>query len=195
MADICGSLVDGFEGFQQWGFVVQRFAGISDEDSRDAECIAYDESGRGRVPGGIAACLECVPDTAVRKTGCIRFLLDQQFAGELFDHATFSVVFDESVVLLGRSLGQRMEPVCVVGGTHFDRPFLHADGNGIGWFSVEWSAVVDTVRDSSICFFSKVFEHLRPVEYVLPEITGWTFVRSRNFHSLFLEGCFYYSES
>ena len=98
-------------------------------------------------------------------------------------------------MLLGRSFGQRVEPVRVVGGTHFDRPLLHAGGYGVGSFAVERSTVVDAVRDPFIRFFSEVFEHLRPVEYVLPEIVGWTFGRSRYFCSLFLEGCFYYSES
>ena len=104
-------------------------------------------------------------------------------------------MFDESIVLLGRSFGQRMEPVCVVGGTHFDRPLLHAGGYGVGCFAVEGSAVVDAVRDPFVRFFGKVFEHLCPVEHVLSEIVGGTFGRSRYFCSPFLEGCLYYSES
>ena len=104
-------------------------------------------------------------------------------------------MFDESIMLLGCSFGQRMEPMRVVGGSHSDRPLLHAGSYDVGCFSVERSAVVDAVRDPFVRFFRKIFEHLRPVEYVLPEIVGWTFGRSRYFCSPFLEGCFYYSES
>ena len=44
VADIDRSLVDGLQGFQERCLVVQRLTGIGDEDGRDAERIAHDES-------------------------------------------------------------------------------------------------------------------------------------------------------
>ena len=70
-------------------------------------------------------------------------MLDQQFALELLDHATFTVMLNEGIVLLGRSLGQRMEPVCIVGNTLLHRPFLHAGSYGVCCFPIQRSTVVD----------------------------------------------------
>ena len=67
MADIGCCLVDGTKSLQQGSFIVKGFAGIGDEDGRDAESVFDDESGGGGVPCGIAPRLECVADTSVRE--------------------------------------------------------------------------------------------------------------------------------
>ena len=45
VADIYGCLVDGLQRFQERSLIVQRLAGIGNEDGRDAERIAHDECG------------------------------------------------------------------------------------------------------------------------------------------------------
>ena len=195
MAYVDGSLVYGFERFQQWGFIVEGFAGVGDEDGRDTQGVTHDKSRRGRVPGGVTAGFERITDTAVREAGGIGFLLYEQFAGKLFDHAAFAVVFDESVMFFGCPFGEGVEPVGIMCCTHFDGPFLHTGGYGVGSFAVEGGTVVDGVDQSGIGFFRKILEHLLAVEYVLSEIFRRTFCRGGYFGGSFLEGRFYYSES
>ena len=48
---------------------------------------------------------------------CLRLLLHQQLSAELLDHASVAVVLHEGIVLLGRAIRQRLEPVCIVGDT------------------------------------------------------------------------------
>jgi len=43
MADIFGCLVQGFDGADQRGLVVQRFTGIGDEYGRDTQGVVYDK--------------------------------------------------------------------------------------------------------------------------------------------------------
>ena len=51
-----------------------------------------------------------ITDTAVRERRSIRLLLYQQFACELFHHASLAVMFDESVMLFCRTFGERCKP-------------------------------------------------------------------------------------
>ena len=52
-------------------------------------------------------------------------------------------MLDEGIVLLGRSLSQRVEPVRIVGDTLLHRPFFHASGYGVCGFPIQRSTVVD----------------------------------------------------
>ena len=55
---------------------------------------AGEETSHDRIASGF----KCVPDTAVGKTGRIRFLLDKQFAREAFYNITVITEFNKAVV-------------------------------------------------------------------------------------------------
>ena len=169
-AYVDGCLVYGTQGFQQRCLVVQRFAGIGNENSRDAKGVVHDECRGGGVPCRVTAGFECIADAAVRETGCIRFLLYKQFAGEFLHHAALAVVFHKSIVLFGSTFGQRMEPVRIVGRPHFHRPFLHTCGNLVGYAAVQRSSVVNHIRQFGIHLARQIAEHLLLVEYILGKI-------------------------
>ena len=77
VAHLCGGAVNGVQCPEQRGLVVERLAGIGDEDGGDAEGV-IDHKGRRRgVPGSVAASLEGVADAAVGETGAVGFLLSQ----------------------------------------------------------------------------------------------------------------------
>ena len=71
------------------------------------------------------------------ETGCIRFLLDKQFAREAFYNITVVTEFNKAVVLFGSSVSQRLEPMSVVGNIKGLCPILHAIGYHVGHFTID----------------------------------------------------------
>ena len=55
------------ECFQQRCFIVKCFACIGYENSGDTQCAVYNKSRRRNVPCRIAACFECISDSAIRE--------------------------------------------------------------------------------------------------------------------------------
>ena len=104
-------------------------------------------------------------------------------------------MFYEGIVLLGRTLGEGLEPVSVVCGTHLLSPLLHALGYGICDGAVEACTVVNHVDEFVINICGQVLVHLLTVEYVLAKVFGGTFGRGCHFYSFLLEGLFHYLES
>ena len=137
LADLSGSHVHGMEGAEQGSLVVESLTRIGDEDGGNTKGIVDDEDGRRGIPGRVAACLEGVADTTGGEGRSVGFLLNEQFAGKFLNHTTLEVVFDEGVVLLGCALGQRLEPVGVVGHTILYGPLLDASCHGVGDGTVE----------------------------------------------------------
>ena len=166
--------VDGCQRAQQRGLVVERLARIGDEHGRDAERRADDEGGRRGVPGGVAARFERVADSAVGERRGIGFLLDEQLAGELFEHAAPSVGFGEGVVFLGGSPRERLEPVGVVVGAVLHRPLLHACGDAVGHFAREGRAVFHGLDQRFVGLAVEIPPHDVAPEDQLPEIIGRT---------------------
>ena len=160
------SLVYSCQCLEQWSLVVECLAGIRDEDGRDTQSLVYDEGWRWYVPCGITTSFEGIADTTVREARCIRFLLYQEFAREAFDYTTVVTEFDESVVLLCRTVGQWLEPVCIVSYIECLCPALHAVGNHVRHFAVEGDTLFDGVDNRLICFGRKEFLHLLAVEYM-----------------------------
>ena len=127
-----GGFLQSLDGAQERSLLVERFAGIATECSRDAErgavAMTLDESGGSRVPSRIAAGFECRTQTAAGERRCVRFAHNQVLAAEAHDGlAVFG--FQEGVVLFGSGAGQGLEPVSKVRGTAVDGPFLHGMGD------------------------------------------------------------------
>ena len=171
-ADVGGSLVHGVEGSEEGCLVVERLAGIGDEDGGYAEGVVDDEDGRGGVPGRISACLERVAYAAVGEGAGIGLLLYEQLARELLHHASLAVVLHEGIVLLGCAFGKGLEPMGIVRSAHLLCPLLHACGYGVGNGAVEACAVVDDIDEFDVDLLRQVFEHLLAGEHVLAEVLG-----------------------
>ena len=176
------------KGTEQWGFVVEGFACVRDEDGGDAERVVDDEDRRGGVPGGIAAGLEGAADAARRKRGGVWLLLDKEFAGELFHHASLAIVLDEGVVLLGGAFRQGLKPVGIVGHSVVDGPLLHAGSDTVGNGEVETGAVVHHVHHRLVNFFREIFVHLLSVEDLASEILRGSLTGRFYVERLLLEG-------
>ena len=182
-----GSHVHGVQGSQQRSLIVEGLARVGNEDGGNAERVVNDEDGARGVPGRVAACFERVADTARGETRGVGFLLHQQFARELLYQAALAVVFDECIVLLGRALGQRLEPVGVVGHALLVGPLLHAFGHGVGDGAVEPRTVVDDIDELFVDVARKILIHLLAVEHVFSKILRRTVGRRSHFLRHFAE--------
>ena len=191
VADSRSRLVHGVERTQERSLIVERLAGVRDEDGRDTERVVDDEHRRCGVPSRIAACLEGVAYAAVRERACVRLLLYEQLARELLYHSALAVVLDEGVVLLGCALGERLEPVCVVSDAVLVCPLLHAFSHSVGYRAVETRTVVDDIDELFVHFARKILVHLRTVEHVLAEELRRTFYRRNHFNWFLVESLGY----
>ena len=191
LANIGGRLIDGVEGTQQRSLVVEGLACVGDEDGGDTEGVVDDEDGRCGIPGGIASCLEGVADTARGERTGIGLLLYEQFTAEVLHHTSLTVMFDEGIVFLCRTLSEGLEPVRVMGSTHLLSPLFHACCHSIGYRTVQTGPVVDDVDEFGIDIRRQVFIHLLTIEHVFAEILGRSFLGCFHLYGLFLEGLFY----
>ena len=132
---------------QQRDLGVERLARPRRERGRDAQQRAVgvldDEGRRRRVPRGVAARLEGRAHAAGRERGGVRLALDELLAGEPGDRGAVARGLVEGVVLLGRRVGQRLEPVREVRGAVLHRPLAHLLGDGVGERRVERLAAVE----------------------------------------------------
>ena len=136
-ADQKSRVGDGLESLFQRGLVVQRLAGVGDEHRRDAERVINDEHRGSRIPGRVAPRLEGGADAAVRARGGVRLLLGEGFSIESLDDSTLAVIVDQGIVLLGGTLGQRLEPVRHMGDMVFHSPLLHTFGHSVSGLPVQ----------------------------------------------------------
>ena len=101
----------------------------------------------------------------------------------------------EGVVLLGSTLGQRLEPVCVVGHAHLHSPLLHACCHGVGYRAVQSCTIVHHVNHGVVDFLRQVLIHLLTCEDVLAEILRGALRGHLHVEGALLERLFYYLES
>ena len=191
MAYLCGCLADSVDGTEKRSLIVESLACVRDEDGGDTERVVDDEDGRSGVPSRIAACLEGVADTTVRERAGVRLLLYEQLAGELLYHASLAVVLHEGVMLLGCTLGKRLEPVCVVCHAVLVSPLLDAFGDSVSNRAVETCSVVDYVDKLFIDVAREILIHFRTVENVLAEELRGSFYRCKHFKGFLLESFCY----
>ena len=100
-------------------------------------------------------------------------------------------MFDKGIVLFGRSLGQGLEPVSVVGHAVLLGPLLHARSHSVGYGAVELGAVVHHIYQLAIYIGRQVLEHLGTVEHQLSEILGRTVLGSGHLDGFLVESLFY----
>jgi hypothetical protein len=128
---------------QQRDLVVEGLAGPRGERRRDAQDVAEDEGGAGRVPGRVAAGFEGRADAAVRERGGVRLALDELGAREGGDRRSVADRLVEAVVLLRRGPRERLEPVAEVGRALGQGPALHGLGHLVREVRVERVALLD----------------------------------------------------
>jgi len=186
-----GGFVDGGERLLERRLVVERFAGVGDEDGGNHQRVAHDEHGRGGVPSGVAARFERGANAAAGERARVGLLLHEHFAAELFNHAALAVVFHEGVVFFGGAFGERLEPVRAVRGAHFDGPALHALRDGVGRLQVERAALFDGVAQLLIGLLGQIAEHFFLVEDVLSEVLCRPFRGRRHVERLLARGGFH----
>src|SRR6185436_7397801 len=150
--------------------IVERLAGIADEDGRYAECATDDEGGAARVPRGVATGLEGAADAAAGKAAGVRLLLHQLAAVELLDAAPSADGLEEGVVLFRAEAGERLEPVGIVGGTLGRRPFLHAAGHLVGQLAADLRPLDDGLADSVVGILGEELAHGVLIEHALAEV-------------------------
>ena len=145
LAYLDGSLVDRRQRFQQRGFEVERFARIGDEYAGNTERLVEYECRRGGVPCRVAPGLERIAQPSVREARCVGLLLYEQLALERFERASAPHGLEKGVVLFGRRVVQRLEPVRVVGRAFLHGPRLHALRDLVGDLAVDPTSFVDRV--------------------------------------------------
>ena len=170
VAHVHRSLTHSRDRAQQGELVVESLARICDENGWDTECCIDNEGGRCCVPSRVAARLEGVADTAIGERRCVGFLLNEQLARELFEHTSHAVVFEECVVLFGRTARQRLKPVRVVCSSLIHSPLLHSRCDFGSDLTREWRTVVHRVEHSLVGLFVEITAHCSAVENLRAEV-------------------------
>ena len=169
-----GLLVDGLHGAQQRGLLIQRLAAVGAERCRDAQRPALEEGVRGRVPRGVAPCLERGPQAAGGKAGGVRLALNQLLAGELQNNAAVRRGRDKAVVLLGGHVGHGLEPVGKVGRASLHRPVPHGVRHRVSDSRVEAFAPADGLLEGMIDLAGEPRLHRPLIKYQRAKIIGNT---------------------
>ena len=127
--DASGLLVECLHRTKNRCLLVECLTCPGDKGGRDAQRRAIrvfqDVSRAGNVPGGVAARFEGLANAPGWEAGGVRLALDQLGAGEFGHRAPVAVGRQKAVVLFSRAACERVEDVCIVRGTLFDRPILH----------------------------------------------------------------------
>ena len=181
LEDAARLCADGVHRAQQRRFLIEDLTGVGAECGRNVKGTILYKCVAGRVPCGVAACLEGCAQTAGREGRCVRFALDQLLAGELHHHMTVVGRRDERVVLLGGDAGHRLEPVRVMGCTLADRPVLHCRCNNSSNIGVDRGALAHGLLQLLVNVLGKTFFHHSVVKHHAAEQLG----NIRNAHEWF----------
>jgi len=160
----CGGLIDGPDGTQQGRLVVEGFPRITDEYGGNAQGRLTDKRRRRGIPGRIPPGLKGSPDAAARKGGGIGFLLRQHLAAESLNHPAIPVVFNKGIVLLGRTIGQGMKPMGVMGRPVLERPRLHPLGHLVSHLPVNRRAPLYGRHHRLVSLPAQILLHLRLIK-------------------------------
>ena len=82
----------------------------------------------------------------------------------------------ESVMLLGCTFGERLEPVGIVCDSVLDSPGLDTFSHFVGYGTVERCSVINDVTHLFIYLRRKVLTHFLFVEDIFSEVLGRTFL-------------------
>ena len=97
-------------------------------------------------------------------------------------------MFHKGIMLLGCSIGQRLEPMGVMRNALFQSPHAHTCGDQVGHLAVDGNAIVDGVGKGLIGFLGEVLLHRLAIEDILSEILGYFLRGSDRLHSLTVGG-------
>ena len=113
--------------------------------------------------------------------------MNEQFAAEIFNHASLAIVFDEGVVFFCRAFGQWLKPVRVVCHAVFHSPLLHAFSHLVCHFAIKTNALVHHVNHLLVHILREVLVHLFAVEYLGTKILGGPISRCLHVKRLLFE--------
>lgn len=139
--------VDRAHGTQKRRLLVECFAGVGAECGGDAKHLILDEGRARGIPRSIATCFESGTQAAVREARGIGLSLDELFAREGHDGRAIAHGVQEAVVLFGGDARKRLEPVRIMRGTVFDRPFLHGVRDHVRHLDIERLSLFDRFRE------------------------------------------------
>ena len=195
-------------GAQQRRLLIQRVSRVGAEcggDAEDRTAGGLLQKRRGSdIPRRVASRLEGRPQTAGGERGCVRLSLDQLFSGKLRDHLAVLIgMGHESVVLLRRDAGQRLEPVGIVSGAVLHGPGLHLLRHHVRSCHGELAALIHDPFHLFKNIFRQTAAHLCQVKHVLAKqffhvhyiahnlllLNGKMFQKPRFGTSLFLYSC------
>ena len=132
---------DGLHRTEKRRLGIERIARIGTEHRGDAERrpvrMALDERGACGIPRRVAPRLKSGAQSAGGEGRSIRFAADEVLARKLNLQRRRRGRFDEAVVLLSRTAGERLEPVRKVRGALRERPSLHRLGDVIRDLRIE----------------------------------------------------------
>ena len=156
---------DNLHGTQKRCFLIENFTCIGAESGRNTQRTILNEGIGSGVPCGIASCFKGRTNTAGRETRGIRLAFNQFLAGKFHDNAAALGRRNKAVVLFRRDTGHRLEPVGIMGGTVFQRPFLHRMSHYIRNIQVKRLAFLNRLFQRLIGTLGQTFLHRRIVEY------------------------------
>jgi len=136
-----GAVVERPNGAQKRRLFIEHLSGVGNKGRGNAKGCGYavslDKSGRGHVPGRIAARFKSSPDAPGGEGRRIRFSLHQLLAGKTFDDRAGAAGIGKSVMLFGCYAGHRLKPVREMRRAFFQGPFLHGMSDNIGRFVIQ----------------------------------------------------------
>ena len=167
---------------QKRGLEIQGLPRISNKDSRYTKGRIDNKGRRTRIPGTISPGFKCIAKTTARKTGSIRFLLYQQLSCELFQHSSFVIGLDKSIVFLRSSSRQGLKPMRIVSSSHILSPLFHSGSHTIGCFPIQRAPVLHRIHQRFETSFRQIFPHFVPIKNIFSEILCRTFGRCFYFY-------------
>ena len=73
-------------------------------------------------------------------------------------------------MLLGSSLGKRLEPVSVVSSPHLHGPLLHTLSHSIGYRAIKTGTIIYHIDEFAVHICRQILIHLLTSEHILAEI-------------------------
>ena len=143
------------------GLDIQSLSGVGTESSGNVEGLIPNKGRGGRIPGGIASGLKGGPQASRREGGGVRLRLDQVLSGKFIDNIAIVILIrhDEGLMLSGRDVVHRLEPVSIVGRSVFNGPVAHGGGDSAGDGAVQLGAHTLGELEAFVYIAGQAFGH------------------------------------
>ena len=173
----CG-FVEGPDGFQDRGLLVNGITAVGYEYGRNVQDIVHDEYRAGNIPVRVAAGFIGGAQAAAWETRCIRFAHDQILSGEMGKRLAVLVRFHKTFVFFRGGAVHWLEPVCVMCTAAFHGPALHGMGDRVSCRPVQCPFIRNSLLPLLIDRTWQTFLHGLIIKYHAPESLKWSFHRS-----------------